>query len=313
MTALRKVMLLIFCTLPLVAGSQTAVSAGAPTQYQLYFLSGQSNMEGFGYIAGLSPDWDGAVDRVMIFNGRTSADDEPGGGVGNWQKLQSGHGTGFTTDGKSSTLSDRFGPELAFGKRMTDLEPSARIAIIKYTRGGSALQDGASGFGTWEPDYENGRGINQYDHALATLREAMSKRDIDGDGKADVLIPAGIVWMQGEGDAYHSRESAEAYRENLKRMMDLLRAALRVDDLPVVIGKITDSGQDEDGAMMDYIEIVQQAQADFVVGDRCAAWVTETDDLAYSEDRWHYDTDGFLRLGTAFADAAHELQTRCVR
>jgi hypothetical protein len=67
---------------------------------------------------------------------------------------------------------------------------------------------------------------------------------IANDGEADTLIPAGIVWMQGESDAALNAEIAERYEANLKRLMDLIRAALRSDDLPVVIGRISDSGRD---------------------------------------------------------------------
>jgi hypothetical protein len=288
-----------------------ASESGSGMTYRVYFLGGQSNMEGFGYSSELPAEWLGPVDKVRIFTGQMKEDNQPGGGVGSWQPLQPGFGTGFITDGETQTLSGRFGPELAFGKRLSDLMPGERIAIIKYARGGSALEQGASGFGTWAPDFEEGNGINQYDHALATIRTALSMADIDGDGKTDTLLPAGIIWMQGEADAYHSVESARSYRQNLKRMMDLLRAALRVDDLPVVIGLITDSGQAEDGSMMDYIEIVQQAQMDYSNSDRCATLVTETRNLGYIEDGWHYDTEGFLSLGARFADAVHTLEADC--
>ena len=117
--------------------------------------------------------------------------------------------------------------------------------------------------------------------------------------------------MQGEADAYDSQASADAYEANLTRMMNLLRAALRVDDLPVVIGKITDSGMSEDGTVMDYIGTVQAAQKAFVDSDACAAYVTVTDNLGYIEDGWHYDSDGFVRMGTAFAKAMVTLQTQC--
>ncbi|MEL7312755.1 MAG: sialate O-acetylesterase, partial [Pseudomonadota bacterium] len=153
--------------------------------------------------------------------------------------------------------------------------------------------------------------INQYDHALTTLRNAFSVRDIDGDGAEDQLVPAGIVWMQGEADAYDSQKSADEYEANLTRMMHLLRAALRVDDLPVVIGKITDSGMSDDGTVMDYIETVQKAQQAFVDSDACAAYVTVTDELGYIEDGWHYDSDGFIQMGTAFAEAMLKLEQRC--
>lgn len=310
---LRTIRLMLSCALIFCAVSHSTLAAAKESgKYQLYFLGGQSNMEGFGYNDEIPSEWLAGLGRVMIFTGQMAEDNSTGGGIGRWEVLQPGHGRGFSTDGKINALSNRFGPELAFGKRMSNLEPTARIAIIKYSRGGTSLQESASGYGTWAPDFDDGAGMNQYDYALATIQNALSQGDIDGDGVADMLVPAGIIWMQGESDAYHSRESAEAYRDNLKRMMDLLRAALRVDDLPVVIGKITDSGQDEDGSMMDYIEIVQQAQAEFVARDRCAALVTVTDKLAYSEDKWHYDSQGFIELGASFADAAFALKSECL-
>ncbi len=146
---------------------------------------------------------------------------------------------------------------------------------------------------------------------LTTMRNALAQADIDGDGVVDRLIPSGIVWMQGEADAFDSQAAADEYRANLERLMNLLRAAMRVDDLPVVIGKITDSGMEEDGSVMDYIETVQRAQQDFATSDSCAAYVTVTDDLTHSSDAWHYDTDGFVRLGIAFAEAMQELEQKC--
>lgn len=293
-----------FVTLALLL---TAASAAVAGEYRLYFLGGQSNMEGYGHVAELPAEMSGAVDGARIFTGRVGEDGKAGGGVGAWAPLEPGHGTGYATDGTSQVLSARFGPELPFGRAMRVLQPGARVALVKYSRGGTSLMEGASGYGNWEPDSELGEGVNQYDHALATLRNALAVRDIDGDGEDDSLVPAGIVWMQGEADAYDDPVAARAYRANLKRMMDLLRAALRTDDLPVVIGRITDSGRDADGLLMDYSPVVQRAQAEYAAGDRCAALVDVGDGLGWSDD-WHYDTAGYLRLGQAFAEAMHRLQ-----
>ena len=280
------------------------------TTYKVYYLGGQSNMEGFGFSDKLPPGASNWSQNVMIFTGQMALDNETHAGVGLWQPLQPGFGTGFKTDGESNQLSDRFGPELLFGQTMAERAPGTRIAIIKYALGGSGLAEGV-GYGSWHPDFSDGAGKNQYDHALKTLRNAYAHADIDGDGVADRLIPSGIVWMQGEADAFDSQAAADDYRTNIERLMGLLRAALRVDDLPLVIGKITDSGMAEDGSVMDYIGTVQQAQADFVREDPCAAYVTVTDDLGYLEDGWHYDTDGFVRLGTAFAEAMSGLEQKC--
>ena len=104
--------------------------------------------------------------------------------------------------------------------------------------------------------------------------------------------------------------AARAYRQNLKRMMDLFRAALRTDDLPVVLGRIVDSGRDDDGLLMDYSPVVQAAQADYAAGDRCAALVDISAGIGWSDD-WHYDSASYLRLGAAFAEAMHSLRADC--
>ena len=122
----------------------------------------------------------------------------------------------------------------------------------------------------------------------------------------------GIVWMQGESDVAESKEVAEAYEANLKQLMTLIRAALRDDDLPVVIGKITDSGMDEtDGKRMDYHGIVQKAQKSFVDNDVCAAFVTTLDNEKHIADGWHYTSEGYVHLGEAFAEAMMKLQQNC--
>ena len=281
-----------------------------PTEYRLYFLGGQSNMEGFGFNDQLPVYARTPSDDVMIFAGQMAFDNETHGGRGTWQPLEPGFGTGFQTDGETNALSGRFGPELLFGLTMVEQRPGQKIAIVKYALGGSGLAEGV-GFGNWHPDFSAGAGINQYDHALTTLRAALGQADIDGDGVRDRLVPSGIVWMQGEADAHHSQAAADEYRANIERLMNLLRAALRVDDLPIVVGKITDSGMADDGSVMDFIATVQQAQQDFVTDDPCAAYVTVTDELGYLDDGWHYDSDGFIRLGTGFAEEMIELEETC--
>jgi hypothetical protein len=275
--------------------------------YHLYYLGGQSNMDGYGQVSELPEDFTGPVEDVMIFHGNTGEDAQPADGRGVWSELQPGHGVRFQSDGKQNIYSDRFGVELTLGRRLKELHGDGRIAFIKYSKGGTSIHiDAAGQFGCWDPDFAggegSGQGVNQYDHFLATIRNATAVQDIDGDGEPDTLVPTGIVWMQGESDASYTREIAERYQANLKRLVDLIRAALRVDDLPVVIGRISDSGQDADGKVWDHGEIVRQAQADFVEEDAAAALITTTDRYGYS-DKWHYDSEGYLDLGRQFADA----------
>lgn len=282
--------------------------------FRVFYVGGQSNMDGYGYVKDLPGELSGAVDGVMIFHGNTSADGTVVDGKGVWSVLRAGHGVGFKSDGVSCSYSERFGIEVTFGRRLKEVYPDWNIAIVKYSRGGTSIHaDAARQFGCWEPDYDGGegvgKGINQYDHFLATVRNAFGFSDIDGDGEADRLIPAGIVWMQGESDAGITLAIAKSYEANLKRLMDLVRAALRVDDLGVVIGRISDSGKGTDKLTWEYGEIVRAGQAAFVKKDGRAWLVTSTDKYSYS-DPWHYDSAGYIDLGREFADGFGKMQLK---
>jgi len=295
------------------------VAQSEATDYKLYYLGGQSNMDGFGYVKDLQGQDAEPVKGVMIFHGNQGLDGKPVDGRGIWTELKPGNGAGFTSDGKENKLSDRFGVELSFARKLQELDPDSQIALIKYSRGGtsiSAAADAAKTFGCWEPDFHLNQfdgNVNQYDHFLATVRNAFAARDIDGDGEADTLNPAGIIWMQGESDA-GNEDIARRYEANLKRLMGLIRAALREDDIPVVIGRISDSGKDDyeqanaNGKVWDFGDVVRQAQADFVGKDENAAIVISTDEYGYS-DPWHYDSIGYLDLGQKFAEAVHTMNS----
>jgi len=274
--------------------------------WKVYYLGGQSNMDGYGHNSKLPDSLKKKIPNCMIFNGNRDNQGKHEGGIGKWAPVEPGHGYMFKTDGKTNKLSNLFGPELSFANTM--IENGEKIAIIKYSFGGTALYPGA-GYGDWYPDIKR---RNHYDNALSTINNAYAIVDINGDGRLDKLIPHGIIWMQGESDAEHYQESAEAYLENLKTLMNLLRAALRNENLPVVIGKINDSHMTPNGEpTQPYIEIVHSAQKEFTDKDDCASYVTEIESYKFSDDVWHYDTDGFIRMGIAFANAVTLLESEC--
>lgn len=283
-------------------------SLSGAKEYQVYLLAGQSNMDGYGYVKDLPEGYDSFPGEVRIFHGNMAADDEERDGRGIWAPLTAGHGKGFESDGESNVLSDRFGPELGFARVLSVQDPDTPIALIKYARGGTALDARSTrNFGRWHFEYKQGAGINQWDHCLATIRNAFADADIDGDGEVDQLVPAGIVWMQGESDGIEMGP-ASRYAANLAKAVALFRAALRDDDLPVVIGRISDSGlEEEDGLVWDFGNVVRAQQALFCEADANASLVTSTDGYGYS-DKWHYDSAGFIDLGEQFGNAMLELR-----
>lgn len=278
---------------------------------RVFFLGGQSNMDGFGTTSDLPDSLNVEFNNVWIFHGNPAPDEENYGGTGEWDTLKPGHGTGFSSYKANNKLSNRFGIELSFAKKLQELYPNEKIALIKYSRGGTSIDSLAAWkLGSWEPDYNGKNGINQYDHFLTTVRNAFAERDINGDGTDDYLLPMGIIWMQGESDSDKTEEIANKYYSNLKRLMDLIRASLHTDDLSVVIGKISDShNDDDDGKVWDYGELVQYAQEKYAKTDKNAAIVRSTRNYDYS-DRWHYNSEGYVDLGCKFAEALYQLNTK---
>nr|WP_315190998.1 sialate O-acetylesterase [uncultured Flavobacterium sp.] len=277
---------------------------------RVFYLGGQSNMEGFGFVKNLPDSLNKKNKNVFIYHGNSVEDNNETGGLGKWDFLEPGHGTGFSSDGKVNKLSDRFGVELSMAKKLQELYPNQKLAFIKYARNGSSIDSvGTTGFGAWEPDFKGGKGMNQYDFFLKTVNNAMAVNDINGDGVEDILMPTGIIWMQGESDSDKTEQIANQYYANLKRLMELMKAAFRNADLPIVIGKISDSGDDTDGKVWRFGELVQYGQEKFALVEPNVAIVRTTNSYKYS-DRYHYDNNGFIDLGKQFANSIFLLNAK---
>jgi hypothetical protein len=267
-------------------------------------------MVGYGKNAELPDDLNKEFKDVWIFHGNPAPDESNSGGSGIWSRLRPGHGVGFSSNGKRNDLSERFGIELSFAKTLRELYPNQKIALIKYARGGTSIDSlAASHFGSWDPEYIGKTGINQYDHFLTTLKQALNETDINGDGTKDHLLPMGIIWMQGESDGAYTEEIATKYYSNLKNLMKLIRENLQSNDLPIVLGKISDSWNDADGKVWDYGELVQYAQEKFARTDTHASVIRHTRYYSYS-DPWHYDSKGYIDLGKRFAKAIYLLNIK---
>jgi hypothetical protein len=274
------------------------------TDFDLYFLGGQSNMAGYGENAELPPQLQ-QPQESYIFWGQNGFPPSKNAGFGLWKKVQPGFGEGVSYQKQQLLLSNRFGLELSFVQRISSSSKNP-IAIIKYATGGTSLAIGA-GYDDWHPHSTQNNGINQYDYFLTTISNAYADIDIDNDGHPDRLIPKGIVWMQGEADAQHSKTAASDYLGHLRQLMTLIRASFRDSTIPVLIGKINDSKRESKAPLMPHIALVHQAQRQFVAADVCAGLVTSTDNASYKSDPWHYDSKTYIQLGYDFADAFSNL------
>ncbi|HAC15932.1 MAG TPA: hypothetical protein DCE78_08320 [Bacteroidetes bacterium] len=281
-----------------------------PMTYQVYILSGQSNMDGLGLVAELPGEYLVTQNDVPIYNPNRKNDQEQLEDLGFWESLNPGHGSGYSTDGTQSFFSDKFGVELSFAKKMQELNPNANIALYKYAKGGASIHPDAAGdWGSFHPDYEVGNGLNQWDHFEYHYRRAMKIKDVNGDGVDDVLVPAGLLWLQGESDASYTQEIAETYEQNLKYLIQRVRELTGNPALPVVIARISESNLSEnspDGVVLRYGEIVIAAQEKIANDDPNVSIIYPPDTIGWL-DPWHYDTQTYLDLGISFAESMTKL------
>lgn len=276
----------------------------------VYILAGQSNMDGLGLVKNLPDDLNTINPEVFIYNPNRRNDQEEIEDIGYWEALRPGHGSGFSIVSGESRYSDKFGVELTFAKRMRDLNPSQRIALFKYAKGGASIHpDAAGNWGSWSPDFTKGNGINQFDHFSFHLKRAFGLSDIDQDGTKERLRPAGILWLQGESDASYSNEIAGQYKENVRHLMNEIRALTGVSNLPVVIARISESHMDEDKLLLTFGEAVRQGQKDFATEDINAAYIDAPEGHGWL-DPWHYDSATYIELGKRYADKMYALKKK---
>jgi hypothetical protein len=114
--------------------------------------------------------------------------------------------------------------------------------------------------------------------------------------------------MQGESDA-NNEYATSIYTENLAMLIDSIRNVFSAPEMPVAIGRISDSHNDTDSLVWTWGDAVREAQAKYVAEDGNAALVTSTDNYSYS-DTWHYNSEGYLDLGRKFAEAIATLRQR---
>jgi Carbohydrate esterase, sialic acid-specific acetylesterase len=116
-----------------------------------------------------------------------------------------------------------------------------------------------------------------------------------GDKSFDTVI---FIWMQGESDAGKGR--SDVYAENFLKLLDRLKADLKRETIPVVIGRISDHDMKNPNwtNMRDVQVKLAENHAD-------GAWI-DTDDLngggaGAQGGELHYPKDEVEKLGARFA------------
>jgi len=166
---------------------------------KVFLLAGQSNMQGFGHIAGYPVLRD---ERVFnLATGKAEVAVEP---LHHWAEhpyMPEGIGLGLA---------------MPFALEILKASPDLQIGFIPSARGGSRLDE-------WLPGNDN------FERAITLFERAA--RNVPG------VELAGILWHQGEGDS-DTPEKARSYGERFLRTMRGFRERLHAPAVPVVAGEL---------------------------------------------------------------------------
>jgi hypothetical protein len=254
-------------TLLTVGGLLLAGSLTAAEPPLVILLCGQSNMQGSGQAARLSPEWSTPPDEVTFLN------------WGEPQPLAVG----------------RVGPEVTLAHALAKALPGRRIVLFKAAHGGTSQL-------VWQPRHDRARidrlnlGHDQRaGHAYAQLLAAWRKAFPGAEIK-----PAALLWMQGESDA-RVPELAKEYRDHLANLIGSLRRDLGAPQMKAVIAEVNPA-KVTPVSPFPFVDEVRAAQRAIPVTDPLAVSIS-TDGLTKEPDQVHYDTAGLEGLGLRFAGA----------
>ncbi|MCC6508068.1 MAG: hypothetical protein IT423_03110 [Pirellulaceae bacterium] len=282
---MRRMLINHFCITILMLTSLAMVSPSLilaqPPPLRVFIFAGQSNMVGthsrVGHIERFPPFADlGSPQANVLFSyklGREQMATSDG-----WIALQ--------------PTRDYFGPELSFGKRVSE-SVDARIAIIKCASGGTTLGE------DWNPDLPGG--FKLYPLALEHVRTSLAELD---RRQVDYRIE-GFMWHQGENDMFN-KEFKPVYAQNLKNFIASWRRDLKAPGLKFYIGELctkTIWGMDNRDNML----AIRTAQKSVAASDPLVEYVPTSHDAVEIGGEaglhYHYGTLGQLEHGVNYAEA----------
>ena len=309
---------------------------------QVFIMLGQSNMLGFGRVAG---DGEGSLRHATDAKGLYPylVDDDGAWTTRNDVRLVHVQGSGT---GGARTLHDEFltvtgakiGPEVGIGHHLGH-EIDAPVLLLKSCIGNRSLGwdllppgspqyefDGMTYAGSresplsWEtgtePEPINWYAGMQYDGDIARAKAVLESLEKHYPGAAGYEV-AGFFWWQGDKDRYHEAH-ARKYEENLVRLIGSLRADFGVPDAPFVMATLgqTELGADgNDGLILDAMLAVDGESGRHPEFKDTVATVYTHPISKGGASNSHYDghAETYMNVGEAMGRAMIELARRSTR
>ena len=286
------------CRADVTTTASTAALTEPPKVYsnevQVIVLLGQSNAEGHSHHQYLektvggekTQEYTQGYENVRIsFANTINANTSDGQFVP--VKLGQGHQT------------DRFGPEVGMAEMISQYDPEKRVYIIKYTYGGTALNN------EWRSPSSGNTGRLYTAAVDYVIQQCQALENLD-------LYPIikAICWMQGENDASgHGYVDYKILEENFKK--DLRQDLAYYKPVDAEIGFV-DAGISECVAWTQYKKVNEDKLSlskedeyhEYI--DTIAAGLKFNAEPVGAPDIYHYDSKSMIQLGRLFAQVLLE-------
>ncbi len=244
--------------------------------YHVFIVAGQSNCDGRGdakQLTGELAKWAKPQADVIITYSCSSVRG-PIRDSGGFKPLQTGWSVAPGKNRPLTLPSNTFGPELAFGRGLTDQLKDKKIALIKFAEGGTSLAK------DWNPEVKE----RLYPAFLEFTRKSL--KELKDQGHTYTI--RGMIWHQGESDA---ALTAEDYQKRLTAFITAVRTDLKVADLPFGIGEVYDNNK------RNAVREAQHKTAQSVKG----AFLVSCEGLKTFDGGTHFDAASQIELGNRFA------------
>lgn len=247
--------LIMTCSPKISPLSEKANELSETKKKKVFFLAGQSNMEG-------------RADGGKLSNEDLARLKKAGQNVTLFYNHQPATPLQLSTPKKyiqkKFGLEQNFGPEVFFGINLAEKYPDEEFIFIKRSQGGTSL------YGCWNPNWteEKARQMKElekpklYFDFIAYAKEVLAKYD-----PSEYEI-AGMLWVQGESDSGTKKgkgtKPSETYGENLRNLIAGVRKAFNVSKLPFILfqvggGKVV-TGMKETAARDEYVTLIPQSK-----------------------------------------------------
>ncbi len=225
---LTPLLALVLFTLIFSCNTQKVVSSSKNKKIKVFFLAGQSNMDGRARARNLTPDdlkrLSKAQRNLTLYYNHLPP-----------TPLQVSTPAKHTQ--KKFGAKKMFGPELFFGINMSEKYPNHKIVLIKRSKGGMSL------YGAWNPNWslDKAKVMKEdddpklYSDFIAYAKEVLSTMDTS-QYELD-----GMLWVQGESDSGTKKNGtipADTYKDNLKNLIQGVRKEFKKPDLPFMIFQV---------------------------------------------------------------------------